>query len=220
MINSSMFAAPRVGARTWRIIGAVALTVWLTAATSAQAAPTWLAPVRVSSPTTGNSQTPVDVAVAPDGTTVAVWRRFDGTNSRIQAAVRPAGGSFAAAVTLSDAGVNASQPSVAIDSVGTTTAVWEQDQGGLEVIKARRRPSGGPFGGVQTLSDTGKTSFSPQVAANGNGHAVAAWVVYDGATSRYQLEAATRSPGATDFSSRNTILGGLRVLLQHPGGRD
>ena len=100
MINSSMFAAPRVGARTWRIIGAVALTVSLMSATSAQAARTWKPTENLSQST--NYSTGSDIAVAPSGEAVSVMYRYNSgfTSSDIIYAVRQPGGPWAPAKTL------------------------------------------------------------------------------------------------------------------------
>ena len=50
------------------------------------------------------------ITAAPDGTVTAVWSRLDGSNSIIQAATRPPGGSFGTPVDLSATGQNADQP--------------------------------------------------------------------------------------------------------------
>jgi hypothetical protein len=58
------------------------------------AAPAWLAPQDLSA--AGQNAFNPEVAVDAQGNAIAVWRRFDGTNFIVQAAVRAAGGSFRA----------------------------------------------------------------------------------------------------------------------------
>jgi hypothetical protein len=128
------------------------------------------------------------VAFDPSGNAIAVWSRSDGTNTRIQSALRPANGSFGAAQTVSAAGQNASRPQIAIDSSGKAVADWERTDGTNLLIQAAVRPSGGSFGTVQTLSDAGQDAFKPRIAAGPDveSNAVAAWTRFDGANLRVQ----------------------------------
>ena len=59
---------------------------------SAMAAPGWYFPVNVSPTPTGSQAFNPDVAVDGVGRAVAVWVKNDGSNDRVQAAVRPAWG--------------------------------------------------------------------------------------------------------------------------------
>ena len=83
------------------------------------------------------------VVVDGAGTAHAVWYRSNGTHNIVQAAVRPAGGAWSAAVDLSAAGQNANQPQVAVDSAGTAHAVWFWYNGANQIVQAAVRPVGG-----------------------------------------------------------------------------
>ena len=72
---------------------------------------------------------PCVIAVDPSGNAVAVWTRNDGTNGRIQAAYRPAGGSFGTPATISDPGGDASAPHVSMDNSGRAAIAWARDDG-------------------------------------------------------------------------------------------
>ena len=87
--------------------------------------------------------------MAPDGTTVAVWER----GSRIEAAVRPAGGGFGQAVFVSPDDGQASDPQVAIGASGIAAVVWvrQLSDDATQRIEATVRSPGGDFGPVQTV---------------------------------------------------------------------
>jgi hypothetical protein len=88
------------------------------------------------------------VAFDPAGNAVAVWVRDDAAGShRVQAAFRPAGGSFEPAQTLSAGGQDAAAPQVAMDTAGNALAVWHRQDGSFDRIEARFMPgpqTGGP----------------------------------------------------------------------------
>src|SRR5262245_40920934 len=58
------------------------------------------------------------VAVGADGDAVFTWQRSDGTDIRVQARARAADGTLSSVQTLSDAGQDASEPQVGIDTDG------------------------------------------------------------------------------------------------------
>lgn len=88
------------------------------------------------------------VAVAPDGTTTAVWMDVGEPNLggyHIFAATRPPGGTFGPPVRLSDLGDNHYDPQIVAVGDGTTTVAWRRgDTAGT--IQAATRPPGGTFG--------------------------------------------------------------------------
>jgi hypothetical protein len=136
----------------------------------------------------GQDASEPQVAFDPSGNAVAVWTRFDGANTRIEAAFRASGGSFGAPQVISAAGQNASRPQVSMDSAGKTVAVWERFDGTKLRIEAAVRPASGSFGAVQTLSEAGQDSFAPRVAAGPDvdSNAVAVWTRSDGLKLRVQ----------------------------------
>jgi hypothetical protein len=81
----------------------------------------WGAVTRLSSPGAG-VYPPVDLAMDSRGDSVAVWREDD--YQLVVAARRSAGGSFLPAADVSQAGVWATNPSVAMDEKGNPVAAW------------------------------------------------------------------------------------------------
>ena len=146
---------------------------------------------------TGQNALGPQIGVAPDGTATAIWDRSDGTNSIIQAATRPPGGSFGEAVDLSETGQNASKPQIGFAPDGTATAVWYRYNGSKYVIEAATRPPGGSFGEAVDLSETGQNAQQPQIGFAPDGTATAVWTRSNG--SSYIIQAATRPPGESSF---------------------
>jgi hypothetical protein len=81
------------------------------------------------------------VSIDSTGEAIAVWYGFDGTTDRIQAAVRPANGSFGAVQTLSAPGVEAFEPRVAAgpDADANAAVVWTGSDGSNTRVQAARR---------------------------------------------------------------------------------
>jgi hypothetical protein len=136
-----------------------------------------------------------EVTTDPGGTTTAVWRRSNGTNSIIQAATRPPGGSFGIPVDLSAPGQNASGPRVMTVPDGTTTAVWERSDGSNNIIQAATRPPGGTFGAPVDLSAAGQDAFGPGIASSPDGVATVVWSLFKGGN--FIIQGTTRPPGGT-----------------------
>jgi hypothetical protein len=149
-----------------------------------------------------------DIAVNADGDAVAAWSRSDGTNQRIEAAIRPAGGSFGAVQTLSAAGQNARHPKVAIDAQGEATAVWERNNDapltGSAAQVAIRRP-GQSFGAAKNLSVPASGVYAgwEDVGVNAHGDAVAVWARGPFPTPAV-IQASFRGPGE-DFGPVQSI---------------
>jgi hypothetical protein len=91
-------------------------------------------------------------------------------------------------------GRDAFHPQVAVDPAGDAVVVWERSDGTYRIIETSTRAAGGGWLPPQGLSTGGQNAFSPQVAADSAGDAVAVWDRYNG--SNYLVEAATRMAGA------------------------
>jgi hypothetical protein len=113
------------------------------------------------------------VSMDPSGNAVAVWDRFDGSKNRIQAAAKPAAGTFGTAQTLSDAGQEASEPQVDLDPNGNAAAIWSRFDGTKTRTQTSVRPAGGTFGTAQTINPA-TDAFGPQIDQSA-GNAVAVW---------------------------------------------
>jgi len=146
----------------------------------------WSAPVTV-----GQGLNPV-VAIAPDGRVVAVWR--DGP---IQASVRPPGGQWGPAVTVSTDGAYRDL-GVGIDGSGNAIAAWMT---GSSAVETASLPAGArKWTKVTTLAAPGQ---AVDLAVNATGAAVITW--------------ATRTAA---FAASGTVLGGFGapVALGPPPG--
>ena len=146
------------------------------------------------------------IEIAADGAATAVWRRSNGTNLIVQAATRPPGGSFGAAIDLSAAGRDASQPRVTFAPDGAATAVWTRNNGTNFIVQAATRPPGGAFGATVNLSAAGQNAFQPQIATTSGGPATAIWNRSNG--SNFIVQAATRPPGGSFGAAIDLSAGG------------
>jgi hypothetical protein len=137
----------------------------------------WRDPETLSPP--GQPAFEPDVAFDKEGNAVAVWDRFDGATTRIQAAFKPVDElGFRATQTISPAGMPASVPQVGIGDLGDASAVWlaqEPQPPFLHVVQAAQAPSGDAFGVTQAISDPNVDADDPRLAVASNGAAMAAW---------------------------------------------
>jgi hypothetical protein len=173
------------------VVGFLGGTVATTPASAAVGSPFNLSPA-------GEDGSDPQVAVNGEGEAVFTWQLFDGTNSRIQARARSAGGALSSIQTLSAPTPSpfAKNPKVALDDGGDAVFTWTRPDGSAmsccDRIEARARSSGGTLSAVQTLSAAGKPAGGPQVADDG-GDAIFTWVRSDGSDFRVQ----TRERSAT-----------------------
>ncbi len=128
----------------------------------------------------GQEASEPQVAVDAAGDATVVWRRFNGSNYIVQAAVRPAGAPWGNSATLSEAGQNASDPHIAVDTAGDAIAVWTRYNGSNGVVQAAVKPAGEPWGTTTTVSEAGQEASEPQVAVDAAGDASAVWTRYNG----------------------------------------
>jgi hypothetical protein len=168
------------GALRWlaaTVLGCLALA--LLTAPPAGAVPTWLSPVNLSAG--GQNAEHPKVAVDARGDAIAIWRRFNGTNWIVQAAVRPAGGQWQAPIDLSADGQNSERPEIAVDSRDDAVAVWERYNGANWILQGAVRPARGQWQAPVDLADERETAYEPQVAMDPRGDAVAVWRRSNGA---------------------------------------
>src|SRR5205823_6555014 len=116
------------------------------------------------------------------GNALAIWTRSNGSDTvYVQTAFRPAGGTFAAPVSISNAGspsanVGASDPQVAFDGAGDALATWTRSLGGAkDSTEVSFRPAGHNFGPPVDLSAPDSGAANPQVVLDASGNAVVAW---------------------------------------------
>ena len=133
-----------------------------------------------------------EVAIAPEGTAVAVWSRNNGANEIVEAAVKPANSTtFGGATRLSDLGVDSGSAVVGLDASGGAVVAWEQPFAATQVesIMAAVRPAGGSFTTLapvfteppDTTPANGNFSHidAPKLAVAPNGRATLAWAFKD-----------------------------------------
>ncbi|MBA4248582.1 MAG: hypothetical protein C0444_09870 [Microbacterium sp.] len=168
--------------------------------TSINGGATWGPATNLSAPRQGAGQP----HVVTDGTTItAIWRRYDGSNSRIQAASSIDGGTtWSTPATLSPSGQDAYDPQVATDGT-TITAIWRRYDGSNERIQTRSTTNGGTtWSTTATLSPSGQDAKEPQVVTDGTTTTIV-WSVSDGNNSRVQAAASTN--GGTTWSTPATL---------------
>jgi hypothetical protein len=152
------------------------------------AAGDWQPPVNLSP--IGEQASDPQVAVDPQGDTVVVWLRTDVTTPIVQAAVRPAGGTWQPPIQLSATADSASAPQLALDSQGNAVAIWLLSGGTHTVVQVAERPVvSGVWQTAATVSNTGTNAGSPDLALDPQGNATAIWSDVDG------VEAAERPAG-------------------------
>ena len=127
------------------------------------------------------------VASDREGNSLAVWTRSDGSNLRVEAALRAEGENYGAPVFLSEAGQDAFEPQVAVNRDGDAVVVWTRFDGTNERIQSTSLEEGsGSFTPVETISEAGEGASQPQVAIDHRGNALATWTRFDGANLRVQ----------------------------------
>jgi len=123
------------------------------------------------------------VATNTKGSGVAVWYQADGAgHDDIWGNCYIAGKGWGTAELIETSTGDAENPQVAVDENGNAVAVWQQSDGTRDSVWANRY-FGGTWGTAELIeaNDAG-FDYDPQVAAYGNGNAVAVWnrCRYDG----------------------------------------
>jgi hypothetical protein len=186
--------AGRTAASGLAVLALGAAAVLFTAA-PVLAAPTWLAPAKLSAP--GQSAEQPQVSSDASGDAVAVWER----NHVIEVAGRPAGsGAWQPAVAISNKAEAAEAPEVALDAQGDVVAAWLSSNGTNESIQISTRTGlSGAWQAPVTLKQLGAlTPAGPDLAVDQAGGAVVAW--RDGEL----IEASSRPAGGT-FQTPETL---------------
>ena len=115
---------------------------------------------------TGKQATQVDIEVDGASNATVLWSSLEGANSRIQAAMRPAGGSFGAAQTLNNTSQSATDPVLGVANDGSAVAAWI-NQNGTYTMQAAFRPGRRPsLGGFSDVSAAFQNLYKPVLAMN------------------------------------------------------
>lgn len=151
----------------------LALALVLPSSAFAAPGPTWLSPANLSS--SGEESFAPKLAFNAEGDLAAVWDHKEGGHTVIQAAARPAGGSWTSPQTISLSGGDAQGPQVGVDATGDVTVAWEQGSGEVWVIKAAELPAGGSWSTPQAISSASGDSRVPALAVSTQGEATVIW---------------------------------------------
>lgn len=162
-------------------VAAVMLVSGVTLAPAAVAG--WLPPVDISeaSEAAGNPHVVLD----SEGNATAVWDRWNGVDTVVESAYRPAGEAWEAPVDLSEPELegevvpgshDAQSPQIAVDRNGNVTVLWERYAGTKIVLQSVDRPAGG---GWTAPADIGEVNLGaapePWIAVDWEGNATAVW---------------------------------------------
>jgi hemolysin type calcium-binding protein len=135
------------------------------------------------------------VAMDRLGNAVAVWEESrTGRDVVVQAALRPAGGRWSEPYVLSDPREPAYGADVSIAD-GKMTAVWIARHNWVPVVRTSSRTLADGWTDAETVSGPVGIAFSPVVALDDHGGAVAAWQLGDG--SHRLIQASVRSADGT-----------------------
>ena len=144
---------------------------------------TWGTAELIETDNAGSADSP-RVASSTSGNALAVWYQSDGTRDNIWASRYNASTSAwgSAALVETDNTGNAYEPQIALDSSGNATAVWTQFDGTRNNIWANRYNASTSAWGTATLIETDNVgvAFTPQIAVDASGNAIAVWSQYDG----------------------------------------
>jgi len=162
-------------------------------------------PVTELMPTNIGSALSHDIATNSSGDAMAVWELDDGLSYHIWANKYVSGTGWAGAVSIDSSGVlDAKEPAVAVDVNGNAMAVWRQTDGTTYKIWANHFVAGTGWGTSGLIDiDTGGFDYSPQIAFDSGGNAIAVWLRRDG--SAYSIRA-RRYVNGTGWDSVIAIL--------------
>ena len=188
-IHVFSFAGRRLRTNTTRNLAAalatagVASTMATFALAPATALAAWAAPTDLSAG--GQNARAASLADDDAGDAVFAWRRFDGSDDRIQAQTRSAAGVLGLVRSLSVGGRARVRQSGG-DRRGTGDAVitWLRNDGTYDIAQARRLSAAGVVGPILNLAPTGQDAVDPHVAVDFAGNAVFTWRRWDGANDR------------------------------------
>ncbi len=101
------------------------------------------------------------VVMNAEGDTAVTWAASNGAAHVVQVAVRPAGGTFDKAVSVSTEAANAAFPQVALDGRGDPGVVWTLEFGGDLIVQYA---AGTSLGAFPTVQDIAFESWAPSIA--------------------------------------------------------
>ena len=157
----------------------------------------WGTPTSLS--TSGRDAQAPRIAVDASGSPIAVWASVNLAGWTVQAAYRPAGGTWQAPVSLEGPQAGTAAPDVVLDTTGRAVAVWASTSGSGWRVHAASRGTDGFWSQATAISGPDATgSIAPQLALEGTNDVTAVWSRSLGTSS--VLESATRSAATGAWS--------------------
>jgi sugar lactone lactonase YvrE len=162
-------------------------------ATYRPAGGSWQTPAYIS-PSGNRARSQSQVVLDSRGQAIAIWAVFSGQTETVQAAVRPAGGSWEAPVDLSAAcepNPFTSHPQLALDAKGDLLAAWRCYKSGHVSEQTAWRPAGRSWQASVALAEAAEecpgglcreTLGALRIAMDPAGEAFAGWVGKEGAS--------------------------------------
>lgn len=161
----------------------------------------WGTPTLVSP--AGSGAHTADVYLDAAGNATVTWVRADSAlNNRVQTRRRSANGTWSAVKTLSAAGQGANDAVLAGDPKGDVIVAWDRYDGSDTLAQAVRRPAGGSWSAVKTVSPAGRSVTEPNVAMGPGGGAAVVWILNGVLTSPVQI---ARRPAGGPWSAPQTL---------------
>jgi hypothetical protein len=159
----------------------------------------WSSPTTLSS--TGIQLTSPHVAVAPDGSAVAVWvERITGSDVAVAAAMAP-NGTWSSSQALSLGTVYAEDPRIRMDGGGNAVAAWiETRNDPAGVVAYAERPAGGSWGARVPIA--APDTEDVQLAVNAAGAVLLVWNVDNGS---YRVARQMSRPAGGSFGGTSDL---------------
>lgn len=134
----------------------------------------WSTPCTISN--ISESATEPQVVIDHMCQATAIWKSFADSHFSIQSATLASGRSWSPVVDISTSGADAIQADIAVDFDGNLMAVWVQFVGKRSIIKSASRPAGSTLWSIPSnVSSKSKTAYTPQIAFDDWGNAIAVW---------------------------------------------
>lgn len=120
-----------------------------------------------------------------EGNATAVWDRWNGVDTVVEGAYRPAGKGWEAPVDLSEPELegevvlgahDAQAPQIAVDRNGNVTVLWERYAGTKILLQSVDRPAGGSWSAPVDIGEVNLGAApEPWIAVDWEGNATAVW---------------------------------------------
>lgn len=118
-------------------------------------------------------------------------------------------GSWSSAATVSTSTNQLSNAQVLSDAQGNLTAIWQELQGSIYVLRTSMKAFGGSWSQAQTISPAGKSIDSATLLIDSEGNLTAAWRTTE--SPRYSLQSATKLGSGTWSAPENITPAGEDV---------